>query len=72
VFVVAGVVECEGPEVIAVTTSRKLANVAVTSDKAIRKASERFPFDGYLITPYMLDTAVYHTNFFTKKIVRGL
>jgi hypothetical protein len=72
VYVVYGLVEYEGGENIAVTSSRKLANLAIVSDRAIRKAAGNWPFDKYGIQRFKLDTAKYHTNFFTQCKVRSL
>jgi len=72
VFVVTGLVEYEGDEILAVTTSRKLANLAIDSDKAIRKAASRWAFDKYSVRRFRLDTAIYRANFFTTANVRSL
>jgi hypothetical protein len=72
VYVVQGFVEFEGGEVLAVTTSKKLAQLAIDSDKAIRKAAGRYPFDFYSKTAFALDTAVYRDCFSTSKKVRVL
>ena len=58
VYVVCGVVGFEG-EILAVTTSRKLANLAIDSDKAIRKVASRWAFDNYIVRKFRLDTAEY-------------
>jgi hypothetical protein len=72
VYVVTGLVEHEGGEVLAVTTSRKLANLAIMSDKAVRRVENRRPFDDYMIRRFKLDTAVYQSGFFTNEKVRAL
>lgn len=72
VFVVYGIVEYESLETLAVTTSRKLARLAIASDKAIRKAMDGWPFDAYQIGIFQLDTAVYRSSFFTEEKVRSL
>jgi hypothetical protein len=72
VFVVTGNVDYEGDEILAVSTSRKLAYLAIDSDKAIRKAESRWAFDKYSVRKFKLDTAIYRANFFTSAKVRNL
>lgn len=72
VYVVTGRVEFEGDEILAVVTSRKLANLAIDSDKAIRRADDRWAFDKYSVRRFRLDTAIYRANFFTTANVRSL
>jgi len=75
VFVVCGHVDYEGMETLAVTTSIKLANLAnlaIESDNAIRKAAGRWSFDRYSARKFLLDTAQYQTEFFTHTEVRPL
>jgi hypothetical protein len=59
VYVVYGNVFYEGSDTLAVTTSKKLANLAIETDKALRKAVGRWPFDSYYIEKFELDTASY-------------
>jgi hypothetical protein len=72
VFVVYGVIDYEGKDTIAVTTSRKLANLAISSDETLRKVYYRFPYDSYSVRRFKLDTAEYITAFNTVKKVRSL
>jgi hypothetical protein len=66
VYIVYGSTDGEGNEPLAVCTSRKLANLAIQTDMALRKLGDRFPFDSYFTEKFRLDTAEYRTpNFGT-------
>jgi hypothetical protein len=71
-YIVTGIVEYESNEILGVVTSRKLARLAIDSDKAIRKAANRWAFDNYGIQKFQLDTAVYRSDFFTQQTIRTL
>jgi hypothetical protein len=71
VFVVSGIVYYEGRDIVAVTTSRKLANLAIQADKAARIASQHFVYDSYAVQSFGLDTVVTVTSFGTgRKVAR--
>jgi hypothetical protein len=72
VFVVQGIVDYEGSDTLAVTTSKKLALLMIDTDKAFRKAMGRFPYDSYNMQKFQLDTAEYRTEFGMVKTVRPL
>ncbi len=72
VFVVYGEVEYEGKDTIAVTTSRKLANLAISSDEILRKVYDRFPYDSYSVRKFKLNTAEYITAFGMETTLRSL
>jgi hypothetical protein len=72
IFVVRGIVYYEGKDVVAVTTSRKLANLAIQADKAARGAQGVRQYDQYYVEGFELDTIVTVTSFGTKREVTRL
>jgi len=58
-------------KVFVVTTSRKLADLAVQTDKAVI-ASQRFAYDSYDAQSFGLDTVVTVTSFGTERKVARL
>ena len=54
VYVVERINDCESKDVIAVTTSQKLADKAIQDDK---NGSRRYPAEGYEVTEFLLTGA---------------
>jgi hypothetical protein len=67
VYLVYGVETYSGWDTLAVTTSRKMARLAIATDKTVRRVSKVFAFEGYKIQRFQLDTVVFHSGF-TKKV----
>ena len=55
VFVVRGFVDYEGSDVIAVCSSRIVANTAIQSHQTLRKVEGRWDYDGYDVLELLLD-----------------
>ncbi len=72
VYVVLGCVDHEDRQPIAVTSSYKLAGVAIESDRVLHRVSGMYGFDSYQIKRFKLDTAVYESSFGTRRKVRSL
>jgi hypothetical protein len=63
VYVVSGLVDYEGSDIIAVVTSKKLVQVAIDADKDYRKANGQYAYDDYGFEKMRLDTVVHYTRF---------
>jgi len=64
VYVVSGLVDYEGSDVIAIVASKKLVKVAIDADKAVRRVEGRWAYDSYDVQKMKLDTRLYASVLF--------